>query len=132
MTRKRTDLDVIELIKAQGPGITDKQIVETLEDGAALAALGLTDDDQTAIEGAHAVISHRMREALEAVADGFSDGEIIDGVHIGATIEFAGKQFKAISYPSDGKLSDGATGSEVDALCEDMIEDALNHIEADA
>lgn len=48
-----TALDIITTIRAQVAGITDAQVMATLEDGAALAALGITDEDQEAVEEAH-------------------------------------------------------------------------------
>jgi len=45
-------LDIIEAIRAQG--ITDtRAILDALEDGEALAAIGVTDGDQEAVEEAY-------------------------------------------------------------------------------
>lgn len=46
-------LDIIATIRADVAGITDAQVMATLEDGAALAELGITDADQEAVEEAH-------------------------------------------------------------------------------
>ncbi|NLA67977.1 MAG: hypothetical protein GX856_07015 [Gammaproteobacteria bacterium] len=56
MTAK-TAAEVIALIRADSPDATADQIRDALEDGAALAALGITDDDQEAVEEAHASLA---------------------------------------------------------------------------
>ena len=56
MTAK-TASEVLDLIRADSPDATPAQIRAALEDGAALAALGITDDDQEAVEEAHASIA---------------------------------------------------------------------------
>lgn len=48
-----TAQDIIDTIRADVAGITDAQVMATLEDGAALAELGITDADQEAVEEAH-------------------------------------------------------------------------------
>jgi len=48
----KTAQDIIDLIKEAGAE-NAKEIRETLEDGAALASLGITDEDQEAVEVAH-------------------------------------------------------------------------------
>ena len=49
-------LEVIEAIKAAVPDVDARGILAALEDGAALAALGITDSDQDAVEDAHDII----------------------------------------------------------------------------
>lgn len=49
--------DIIQIIR--DAGAEDAQAIrDTLEDGATLAALGITDDDQEAVEEAHAMVSN--------------------------------------------------------------------------
>lgn len=45
--------EIIEMIKEAGAE-DNQAIIDTLEDGAALLALGITDSDQEAVEEAHA------------------------------------------------------------------------------
>lgn len=53
----KTAQDIIDLIKEAGA--EDAQAIRaTLEDGAAMLALGITDEDQEAVELAHDLISH--------------------------------------------------------------------------
>jgi len=51
-----TAQDIIDTIKAAGAD-TAKAIRDVLEDGQALAELGITDDDQEAVEEAHALVA---------------------------------------------------------------------------
>lgn len=48
----KTAQDIIDIIRAAGAE-DDQAIIDTLEDGATLLALGITDDDQEAVEEAH-------------------------------------------------------------------------------
>ena len=48
----KTAQDIIEIIREAGAD-TDQAVIDTLEDGAALAELGITDADQEAVEEAH-------------------------------------------------------------------------------
>lgn len=48
--------DIIEAIRAAGAS-SNKEILDTLEDGAALASLGINDGDIEAAEEAHAIVS---------------------------------------------------------------------------
>lgn len=53
----KTAQDIIDLIKEAGA--EDAQSVRAvLEDGAALLVLGITDEDQEAVELAHDLLSH--------------------------------------------------------------------------
>ena len=53
----KTAQDIIDLIKEAGA--EDVQAIRaTLEDGAALLSLGITDEDQEAVEVAHELVSH--------------------------------------------------------------------------
>lgn len=54
-TMGKTAQDILDLIREAGAD-DDKSILYALEDGAALAALGITDADQEAVEEAHALI----------------------------------------------------------------------------
>ena len=45
--------DIIASVRADVPGITDADAMRVLEDGEALAALGITDEDQESVEEAH-------------------------------------------------------------------------------
>jgi len=49
---------IIDAIRADTPSISIKGIKDALEDGAALAALGIGDDDQEAVEEAHVLIGN--------------------------------------------------------------------------
>lgn len=60
MTKKTTVHDVIRAVFASkdSPAYNDRAAaIAALEDGAALAALGFTDDDQEAIEAAHSLLT---------------------------------------------------------------------------
>lgn len=51
----KTAQDIIDLIREAGAE-DDQAIRYALEDGAALLALGVTDEDQEAVEEAHTII----------------------------------------------------------------------------
>jgi hypothetical protein len=53
----KTAQEIIDLIKESGAENT-QEIRDTLEDGAALLALGITDEDQESVEVAHDMASH--------------------------------------------------------------------------
>lgn len=55
----KTAQDIIDLIREAGAE-DDKAILAALEDGAALAGLGINDADQEAVEEAHAIIKARL------------------------------------------------------------------------
>ena len=59
----RTYIDVLQAIamSSEEP-LTTEQVLDILEDGAALAALGFGDEDQEAIEEAHALVKPRIEE----------------------------------------------------------------------
>jgi len=57
-----TAIEIIEAIKADVQGIDAQGIKTALEDGAALAALGITDDDTEAVEEAHAIICQTVEQ----------------------------------------------------------------------
>lgn len=48
----KTAAEIIEMIRSEGAD-TDRDVIYVLEDGAALLALGITDDDQESVEEAH-------------------------------------------------------------------------------
>ena len=48
-----------------------QRVLAGLEDGEALAALGITDDDQEAVEEAHSMAKDKRREALLDDAPGY-------------------------------------------------------------
>lgn len=48
-----TAQDIISMIRADAPAADLATVKAALEDGAALAALGITDADQEAVEDAH-------------------------------------------------------------------------------
>jgi len=53
----KTAQDIIEIIT--NAGAEDNESIRfTLEDGAALLSLGVTDEDQETVEEAHAIVSH--------------------------------------------------------------------------
>lgn len=56
-----TALDVLKTIRLDHPDLTPAEILAVLEDGAALAALGFTDEDQEAIEEAHHDLSLSLK-----------------------------------------------------------------------
>lgn len=58
-----TACEIIEALREEG--YDNQQILDALEDGAALADLGYTDDDQEAIEEAHEIIRKKLRESQE-------------------------------------------------------------------
>lgn len=64
MTAK-TAAEVIALIRADSPDATADQIRAALEDGEALTALGITDDDQQAVEEAHASIKEDEMKSIK-------------------------------------------------------------------
>lgn len=141
--RKTTAFEILEALFGEGEERayrTRTDVRHTLEDGAALKALGFTDDDQEAVEEAHALVSSsaeelmaQAREALIADCENFSDEEIIDGrgffarIPVGCCdgIEVFDELEINTAY-SDNKLEPGATTEEVNALCDRLIEDALN------
>lgn len=51
----KTAQDIIDTIREAGAE-DDQAVLYALEDGAALATLGITDDDQEAVEEAHALV----------------------------------------------------------------------------
>lgn len=55
----KTAQDIIDLAKGAGAE-DDKAILDALEDGAALTAMGITDADQEAVEEAHDIIKARL------------------------------------------------------------------------
>lgn len=144
--RKTTALEILEELFGEGEDryqITRAQVRAALEDGAALAALGYTDNDQEAIEEAHALVSStaeqlmaQAREALSADCENFSDEEIIDGCAFFARIPIGCcdgtnvfDELEISTDYTDWKLQPGATTEEVDALCDRLIEDALKEFE---
>lgn len=56
-----TALDVLKTIRLDHPDLTPAELLTVLEDGAALAALGFTDEDQEAIEEAHHDLSLSLK-----------------------------------------------------------------------
>lgn len=60
---KTTAQEIIEELREQG--FDDQQILYALEDGATLADLGYTDDDQEAIEDAHEIIRQQLLKSQE-------------------------------------------------------------------
>lgn len=53
----KTAQDIIQIIR--DAGAEDAQAIrDTLEDGATLMALGITDEDQEAVELAHDLVAH--------------------------------------------------------------------------
>lgn len=145
-TRKTTALEILETLFGEGEERayrTRADVRYALEDGAALKALGFTDDDQEAVEEAHHLVSssaeelmEQAREALIADCEGFSDEEIIDGCGFFARIPVGCcdgmKVFDELEINtdySDNKLEPGATEEEVAALCDRLIEDALAEFE---
>lgn len=62
---KLTARQIIEAIESESAEpLSNEQILDVLEDGAALSALGLTDDDQEAIEEAHYLVKTRMNPTM--------------------------------------------------------------------
>ena len=49
--------EILKILRSAGV-IENKEVIDVLEDGAALTALGITDEDQEAIEELHADIKH--------------------------------------------------------------------------
>lgn len=56
-----TGKQIIQAIRTYDPGICPDAVKDALEDGAALRALGITDEDQDAVEEAHAIIVDLLR-----------------------------------------------------------------------
>lgn len=143
MTTRTTALEILCELFGEGEERayrTREDVRNALEDGAALAALGYTDDDQEAIEEAHTLVSStaeqlmaQARETLIADCEQFSDEEIIDGCGFFARIPVGCcdginvfDELEINTGYSDCKLEPGATTEEVNALCDRLIEDALS------
>lgn len=60
---KTTAQEIIDDLRNEG--FDDQQILYALEDGAALADLGYTDDDQEAIEEAYEIIRQQLLKSQE-------------------------------------------------------------------
>lgn len=52
----KTAQQIIDLIRSETQGVTDKGIADALLDGEALRALGITDEDQSAVEEAYSLV----------------------------------------------------------------------------
>jgi hypothetical protein len=64
----KTAEDIISIIVAAGAD-SSEQIQNTLEDGATLALLGITDEDEAAVETAYAIVKHEQEDKEETAAD---------------------------------------------------------------
>lgn len=140
--KKLTAIDILEEAFDEG-AFEREQVRDALEDGYYLTQCGYSDDDQEAIEEAHALVNSTRaeimsaaREAITANAEEFCDEEIIEGRVLGAEIPVAycdwGKVYDTIEFHSDysdNKLEEGASPEEVQALVNRLIEDALAELE---
>ena len=59
---------ILEDIMTEGKAFNRRSILGVLEDGEPLAALGLTDEDQEAVEELHAIYAQAVRDAYDAEA----------------------------------------------------------------
>lgn len=57
-TMSKSAQEIIDIIKDAGAE-DDQAIIYALEDGSALAALGITDDDQEGVEEAHDILKSK-------------------------------------------------------------------------
>lgn len=143
-SNKTTAQQVLETIWGENEFLERFEVRSVLEDGNALTALGFTDNDQEAIEEAHALVSVSKAELLEQARDllisdceQFSDEELIDGKAFGACLEVAytdglGKVFTEFCINTDytdRKLTEESTKEEIEALCDDLIRDALDELD---
>lgn len=133
MTRTAKTI-IADLCKELDDSETEREFIEralaALEDGAALEAMGITDDDQEAVEEAHFILENQMKmyEALYEVFDGYSDAELVNGAAAEALIENSGRHFYARTDPTNHRIKEGATDEEISKVLVSLIEDAIHRI----
>lgn len=135
-----TSNEIIELLKdeikdAKTQADWQKRALEVLEDGQALKALGIEDEDQEAVECAYDEIKNgnftmmeaekRLYEALWDDFDRYSNEDLIDGRQAQAYVTDGEKWYFTSTENTKNAITEGMSDQEISEQLEFLVKEAI-------
>lgn len=137
---KMTSTEIIKLLKdeikdAETRSDWQKRALEVLEDGQALKALGIEDEDQEAVECAYDEIKNgtfdmteaekRLYEALWDDFDRYSNEDLIDGRQAQAYVTEGEKWYFTRTENTKNAITEGMSDQEIGEQLEFFVKEAI-------
>lgn len=134
-----TSNEIIELLKdeiqAESQADWQKRALEVLEDGQALKALGIEDEDQEAVECAYDEIKNgnftitesekRLYEALWNDFDRYSNDDLIDGRQAQAYVSDGENWYFTRTENTKNAITEGMSDKEISDQLEFFVKEAI-------
>lgn len=134
-----TSNEIIELLKdeiqAESQADWQKRALEVLEDGQALKALGIEDEDQEAVECAYDEIKNgnftitesekRLYEALWNDFDRYSNDDLIDGRQAQAYVSDSENWYFTRTENTKNAITEGMSDKEISDQLEFFVKEAI-------